>query len=211
MCSTNHRKSKERGREMMKKFYKKISDLMYSDFMGDYILPLVVLLLFMMAVTIPVYKAIQIKEERYFQTKYEFITQDNEVKEGYGCKTQYGKATCIGDDGTKYFGVKSYKKISVQETQEEVQETTNETKEYYLDGYYLVTITFDDNYKDLDFKTLETHFKSNYNAKSVLIDDDGVAGTEIFCEKAEIDNIKELLESDYLVQGYEILEFKRSD
>ena len=174
------------------------------------ILPYVMILLFTTAVALPVYEAMQIKEERYFQTKYEFVTQDGEVKEGYGCKTQYGKATCIGDDGTKYFDIKSYKEIPVQDTQEEVQETTNETKEYYLDGYYLVIITFNDNYKDLDYETLKTHFKSNYNAKSVSIDD-GVAGTEIFCEKAEIDNIKQQLESDYLVQGYEILGFKRSD
>ena len=48
------------------------------------------------------------------------------------------------------------------------------------------------------------------NAKSISVDE-GVTGVVIACEEAEIDNIKQQLESDYLVQGYEILEFKRSD
>ena len=173
-------------------------DSKYSNLIWEFILPLWMILIVMVTIALSVYEFMQTNEDRYFQTKYEFVTQDGEIKEGYGCKTNNGEGICIGDDGTNYFGVKSYKEIPIQ-------------KEYYLDGYYLVIITCNDNYKDLDFETLKTHFKSNYNAKSILIDDGGVAGTEIFCEKAEIDNIKQQLESDYLVQGYEILEFKRSD
>lgn len=98
--------------------------------------------------------------------------------------------------------------IPAQETLEEAQETTYEAEEY-LEGYYLVLVTLDDNYRDLDYETLKTHFESDYDAKSFQVDD-GVAGVEIHCEEAEIENIKEQLESDYLVQGYEILGFKRS-
>ena len=191
----------------MKRFFEKISDLMFnfifSDLICDFVLPMVIGVIPLVTALVMGLNLITFNN----QAKYEFVTQDGEVKEGYGCKTNNGEGICIGDDGTKYFGVKSYKEITVQDAQEEVQETTNETKEYYLDDY-LVIITFNDNYKDLDYETLKTHFKSNYNAKSVSIDDDDVAGTEIFCEKAEIDNIKQQLESDYLVQGYEILEFK---
>ena len=97
--------------------------------------------------------------------------------------------------------------IPVQETQKEVQETT-----YEDEGYYPVTITIDDSYEVLDYESLKTHFESNYDYDAKLISiDECLAEIKIHCEEDEIDDIKEQLESDYLVHGYEILEFKRSD
>ena len=88
----------------MKKFYKKISDLMfdskYSNLIWEFILPSVLILMVMMAIVLSLYKLIEVENNRHLQTKYEFVTQDGEVKEGYGCKTQYGKPTCTGDDGS---------------------------------------------------------------------------------------------------------------
>lgn len=100
----------------MKRFYEKISDLMFKY--SGFILQLVPILVIMLAVTGIVIGVVELKNNSYIQVKYEFVTQDGEVKEGYGCRTSNGEGICIGDDGTKYFDVKSYKVIPVQETQE---------------------------------------------------------------------------------------------
>ena len=98
----------------MKRFYKEIYDFIFYSIYSDtvcFIVSFVPYLIIGSILAIAVSELIEVTPKSYSQVKYEFVTQDGEVKEGRSCKTDYGEGICTGYDGTKYFNVKSYKLI----------------------------------------------------------------------------------------------------